>query len=151
MALVTITGNAWDGDRAPIPAVQQPRLWAVPDRSFTSGNGMFTQNEVLADLDIDTGQFTARIESLPGVRWRFRLDWLIPGQEDEEPGNRARGYEEWDWFHPAAGGDIGDLGPALTVGVMWIGPTEPPSKLPGTRWLVTDPASSNYGLILKWS
>lgn len=109
MALVTITGNAWDHSRAPIPASLQPRLWFRPIAAHISGS-LLAGVEVQATLTASTGAFTVKVESGPGLKYRVSMDWLVPGQETEPPENRARSYVEWPYeVYPDVGGDIGDL------------------------------------------
>ncbi|WP_417555583.1 hypothetical protein [Microbacterium sp.] len=134
----------------PIPAELQPRLWFRPVQSSAVA-GLITDQEVQAGLNSTTGDFTVWLESAPGLTFTPAADWLIPGQESEAPGNRARGYVEFGAFHPGEGGRLSDLAPGALVGFMWIGPTPPPSKKVGTRWLDTNPASPTYGLIQRWS
>lgn len=110
MALVTITGHAWDGSREPFTSAQQPRLFFRPDKSFVSA-GLQAGVEVQANLNLSTGAFTVELESDPDVMWVPEMDWLVPGQESEPPERRARGHVEWPPFFAGRGGDISALMP----------------------------------------
>ena len=145
MALVTITGNVWDAGNTPIPASQEPRLWAKPKGEYI-GEGLSTATEVQATLNAATGAFTIDVESVPGLFYDFELDWLIPGQEDEPPERRARGFAQWLSIYPGAGGHISGLGPwAGLLGVLFgFGP--PPPHLTAAIYLdITGPDIGIYG------
>ena len=154
MAMVEVTGKVTDAGGVLIPAVQNPRLWAVPVKATAYGDALLTDDEVDCNLDPDTGEFTVLLNNAPGLRYVLMIDRLPPGQETEPPKNRARNWVQWsNPFWPANGGDIGDLPPVEVVGLMWIGTAEPPGGpawMNGTRWLDTNPSSSAYGWIKKW-
>lgn len=150
MPLVQIYDNLWDASRSPIPAELEPRLFFCPDSTSTA-SGLISDAEVQAGLNATTGEFSVWLESAPGLTYTPYVDWLIPGQEREAPGKRARGHAEFKSFHPGEGGRLSDLAPGALVGFMWIGPTPPPAVQRGTRWLDTNPSSPDYGLIKRWS
>lgn len=155
MAIVTVTGRVGRMDNSRVPASRMPRLWAVPVQSTAFGDALLTDDEVSLNLDPETGQFSGQLNNAPGIRYTIWMDRLIPGQESEAPPNRARDWVQWSKpFHPGDGGDIGDLVPVDFVGLIWIGENPPPGGpgyRPGTRWLVSDPSSPNFGWIVKWS
>lgn len=158
MAWVEVTGTLTDAGGAAFPTSQEPRLWAVPVKSTAFGPVLLTGDEVLADLNTAAGatqgQFSIRLQNIPGIRYTLWLDRLMPGQETQPPEKRARSWEQWsEPFHPGDGGRIGDLGPVEYVGAIWIGQTPPPGGPPypvGTRWLDSNPSSPDYGWIKKW-
>lgn len=110
MALVKVTGNVWDHSRTVFPASLLPRLWFVPSRASAYA-GLMSRVEVQATLTATTGAFTVWLENAPGVKYRPRLDWLIPGQQTEPAELRARGFDEWPFeFYPGPfGGPISEL------------------------------------------
>lgn len=154
MPLVTVTGKALDASGVPIPAAQQPRLFVRPTESTVWGETAYTGDEVECEYVPSTGGFRVQLDNRPGIRYTLWMDRLRPGQESEPPERRARSWEQWSRpFHPGEGGPIGDITPE-PVGPLWYGPTPPPGgpNYPvGTRWLVTDENSADYGWIVKWS
>src|SRR5690606_29754855 len=155
MARVTITGRLLDGGGDAIPASQQPRLWAVPEKAVISEGEAITNDEVAASLQTD-GRFSVQVDNAAGLRWSLWVDRLPPGQETEPPEKRARHWVQWTrWFYPGAGGDLGDTLPIDHPTMLWIGPTAPPVNEDGTwddglRWLNSNPSSSEYGWIRRW-
>lgn len=157
MAWVDVTGRLTNAGGEVIDATLQPRLWAVPDKSRAFGPVLLTDDEVRADLvttGSNAGDFTVRVQNIPGIRYTLWLDRLIPGQESEPPANRARNWVQWsEPFHPGEGGSIGNLLPIEYVGAIWIGQSPPPggpSYPTGTRWLDSNPSSPDFGWIKKW-
>lgn len=144
MPLVTITGNVWDGGHDPIPAVQQPRLYARPREEFI-GTGLVAGTEVFATLQ-SSGAFTIQLESAGGVVYDFFLDWLQPGMASEPPERRVRGYSQWLSVHPGKGGDIAGLGPwAGQLGLVF-GFGEPSPYLSNVVYLdISGPSIRIYG------
>ncbi|WP_336633655.1 MULTISPECIES: hypothetical protein [unclassified Microbacterium] len=124
MALVTITGTARDHARIPIDPSLKPRLWFVPKRAEVGG-GLMTDGEVQATWTNMSGGFTVEVES--GLWYRVRMDWLVPGQENEPPEKRARGFVEWPFdVNSDVGGDVGAL-VDLVIGndLVYCSPTAP--------------------------
>lgn len=128
MALVTVTGNAWDHTGAPVPAVYRPELWFRPERADVIDDTLATPTEVKALMNA-AGQFTVQLMSAPGVRYRPVLRWLV---NPDEPlmEKWAYGYARWDWaVHPyPTGGPIGDIvdRPDLTAFSVLVALTLPP-------------------------
>lgn len=155
MALVTITGNAWDHSRQVIPAELQPRLWAKPLGDRVSGS-LLAGVESRATLDPVSGAFMVAVEG--NLDYRMVMDWLVPGQEEEAPGGRARTFAEWPVFNSASGGAIQDLpGAPISSATVLVQLAPPP---PGYRgWYLNapgpgepvgdpdDPASSGTGIL----
>jgi hypothetical protein len=113
MALVTNTGNAWDQNGVPIPAVNEPELWSRPLWTSTA-RGLLTDREVPAKtFNVATGAFTVELESAPGLLFMPILRWL---KNPEDPKHRARGEAEWRPFFPGGGGPIDEL-PDTSVGL----------------------------------
>lgn len=126
MALVTITGNAWDGDRDPIPAANEPELFFRP-LSTSMMQGLLTDREVPAEaFNLATGAFTVELESVPGLMYIPILRWL---KNPEDPMNRGRGQAEWKPFYPGTGGPISQLPPVVQLGGVWYGFGAPPTVL----------------------
>ncbi|WP_336632847.1 MULTISPECIES: hypothetical protein [unclassified Microbacterium] len=124
MPLVTITGTARDHARVPISASLRPRLWFVP-KNAEIGAGLMTATEVQATWTNNSGGFTVEVES--GLAYRVRMDWLVPGQENEPPEKRARGFVEWPFdVNSDVGGDVDDL-VDLIIGndLTYCSPTAP--------------------------
>lgn len=147
MALVTVTGNAWDHTGKPIPAEQRPELWFRPRRADVAGDALLAGVEVRADLDTATGAFSVRLEAMPGIEYRPVLRWLIdPSQTTEK---WAYGYAEWPHLiapYPG-GGAIGDLLQPDKLGelVVYVSRTPPPPAFNGL-WLhagIGDPNDVN--------
>lgn len=135
MALVQVTGSAWDHMRVELPASQHPRLWFRPKGSSVGNAGLMTDGSILANLNLGTGAFTVDLESDPGVQYQPWMDYLIPGQENEPPGDRARGYVEWEfWFYAGNGGPIQDLVDLVPVGMI-VAADEPPPETGSSGWI----------------
>ena len=115
MALVSITGNAWDHGRRVVPAVWKPRLWVRPVGDRVAA-GLMVGSSVQATLDPVSGAFSVEVEG--GLDYVMWMDWLIPGMELEPPSDRARGFAEWPRFNAASGGSVESL---PTRGVSWRG------------------------------
>lgn len=112
MALVTITGKAWDASHDPIPATLMPRMFLkLADNSV--GAGLLTDDEVDCELQSD-GSWSVQVDNEAGP-YVPCLDRLVPGQESEAPENRSRRYKEWPSFWPGPGGDISALMPFAGV------------------------------------
>lgn len=112
MTLVTISGTFTDGGGVAIPAGQEPRLFAVPDRPYVGPSGVMTDDEVPCVIAEDGKSFSVQVDNTPGVLWTLQHDRLVPGQELESPGKRARDFVQWSQpFWPGQGGDIAALGP----------------------------------------
>ena len=128
MALVTVTGNAWQGDRKPIPSDLGPELVFRPICSTIAG-GLFTANEVVAEWTGESpGEFSVRLESQPELLYVPVLRWRVPDPREVFE-NWARKYEEWDPIFPGNGGPIGQLPGVVKLGGVWYGIGEPPEVL----------------------
>jgi hypothetical protein len=126
MAQVTITYNAWDANRVPIPAVNEPEIWFRP-LATSEASGLITDREVKGTLNTSNGAGSVTLESLPGLLYTPILTWLKnPG----DPGNRSRGQSEWDPFYPGQGGPIDELpGVVPKFGAFFYGFGDPPQFL----------------------
>lgn len=145
MSRVTITGNAWDHNQAPVPANLQPELWFRPIATSLA-HGLLTNREVKAALQ-SSGAFTVQLESHTHIRYVPVLRWLSdPSQAGEDIENRAYGYNEWRIIHPGRGGDISELDPDIGLSAILYGFGAPPSHLEGVVYLdITGPAIRIYG------
>lgn len=143
MTQVTITGNAWDGDLDPIPAVNEPELFFRP-LATSKARGLLTDREIPAEtFNVATGAFTARLESSPGLLYIPILRWL---KNPEDPMNRARGKTEWDAFFPGAGGPISELDPAVGIRGLLFGFGDPSEQLNFAIYLdITGPKIRIHG------
>jgi hypothetical protein len=152
----TISGDLWTHEGVPFPADLNPELWFRPERPGVTSGALLAGVEVQATVNWSNGRFTVDLVAYPGIRYQPFMRWLVNPQETD-PEKWAFGYAEWPFtIDPNNGGNIGTLIPVQQIGLMWIGPTPPPpgangSWPTGTRWLVTDPSSSDYGYIVKWS
>ena len=144
MALVTITGNAWDHSQKVIPASQAPRLWARPLRDRIAGS-LLAGVESRATLNLTTGAFFVDLES--DLDYVMVMDWLIAGQETEPAGNRARGYAEWPVFNSAGGGPISSLFPPAPTGVIVAELGPPPAGAEGVVWIDLTNVSADGALV----
>lgn len=144
MALVTVTGNAWDHSRDVIPADLHPRLFARPTADRIAGS-LLVGVESQATLNPTTGAFTVKLES--GLDYRMVMDWLLPGQETEPPERRARTYAEWPPFNSGSGGTIGSLFPPRATGtiVAELGP--PPGSAEGVVWIDLTDVTADGALV----
>ena len=137
MALVTITGNAWDHNQQPIDPLLRPELWFRPLNADTI-NGLMTHREVKATLTLQSGAFSAQLEQdavyIPEVRWL-----ADPDQWDEAVANRSSLYSEWPAFTAWVSGPIDEQPPQgqYTVGLIWTSLDPPPKGFIG-YWLKTD-------------
>lgn len=139
MALVTITGNAWDHSGKVIPAELMPRLWATPLDDRVSG-GLLTGTKSRATLHPVTGAFTVEVES--DLDYRMEMDWLIPGQQYTETGDYARSFAQWPRFNAAGGGPIGSLILPKPSGVIVAETSPPPESAERMVWIdLTDVTS----------
>ena len=156
MAIVTVTGNAWDHTGTPIPAEQRPELWFRPRRADVAGDALLAGVEVRAELNTATGAFTVQLEATPGIEYLPVLRWLI---DPSQPVERwAHGYAEWPKpiVPYPVGGTIGELLPADGVGdlTVYVSLTPPPDKFNGL-WLHAgpgdpdDPAESGTGMLRR--
>lgn len=140
MAVVTVTGNAWDHTGNPIPASLFPELWFRPESHDVSNGSLLAGVEAKAALDTATGAFTVDLVAEPWIRYRPVLRWLI---NPNEPNMQmwAWKYAQWLWdFNPFPnGGTISDLGgPDLSIYSILVGLTYPP----GYRgWWLYSPAA----------
>lgn len=132
MALVTVTGNAWDNSHVVIPAALQPRLWAKPTGDRIAGS-LLIGVESQATLNPTTGAFSVEVES--DLDYQMVMDWLIPGQETEPPEQRSRDHAEWPIFNSAGGGDIGSLFPPIPAGTIFAVLGPPPEGTRGITWI----------------
>lgn len=139
MAKVTVTGNAWDHSREVIPSELRPRLWARPVADQIAGS-LLVGVSSRASLNLTTGAFAIELES--GLDYTMWMDWLMPGQESEPPGDRAMGRAEWPVFNSASGGSISALFPAKATGTIVAELAPPPPEASGIIWIdLTDVTS----------
>lgn len=144
MAQVTVTGNVWDHSRDAIAPSQQPRLWFRPERPRI-GPGLLGDEEVEADLDAATGEFTVQLESALGISYVPVLDYLVTSTADT-PEKRARGWVEFPPIHPGNGGDISALGELVGLNGIVYGFGPPPPFLRNAVYLdIAGPAIKIYG------
>ena len=69
MALVSITGNAWDHGRRVVPAVWKPRLWVRPVGDRVAA-GLMVGSSVQATLDpVSVSYPFRRSRTLPALCW----------------------------------------------------------------------------------
>lgn len=140
MAVVTVTGNAWDHTGSPIPANLHPQLWFRPERHDVAAGSLLAGVEAQATLNGATGAFTVQLVAEPWIRYKPVLRWLL---NPNEPNMQmwAWGYAEWSWaFNPyPAGGSISDLGgPDLTAYSVFVSLDPPPAGYRG--WWLYSPA-----------
>lgn len=139
MALVTITGNAWDHSRKPIPADLRPRLFARPLDDRIAGS-LLAGVSSRVTLNATTGAFSIQVES--DLDYRMWMDWLLPGQQDERVEFQARHMAEWPVFNSAGGGTIGSLLPPKQSGVIVAELGAPPASAQRMVWIdLTDVTS----------
>jgi hypothetical protein len=139
MALVTVTGNAWDHSRKPIPADLQPRLFARPLDDRIAGS-LLAGVSSRATLNATTGAFSIQVES--DLDYRMWMDWLLPGQQDQRVEFQARDMAEWPVFNSAGGGPIGSLLPPNASGVIVAELGAPPASAQRMVWIdLTDVTS----------
>lgn len=135
MTFVTVTGKCTDANGTPIPAAQQPRLWAVPEGSSVTSDGAITGDEIDCNLQAD-GAFSVLLNN--EIRYSLWLDRLPPSQASEQPGKRSRTWEQWtEPFWPDIGGPIDDLvdvNPA--VGQVYISDTVSVGMSPVPRFQI---------------
>lgn len=143
MSKATVTGNVWDGDLAPIPALNDPQLYFKP-LATSAARGLLTDREIPADtFNVGTGAFTVQLESQPGLMYTPVLTWL---KNPEDPANRARGHAEWEPFYPGTGGNISGLSPIAGLFGLLFGFGPPPSFLKLAIYLdITGPDIKIYG------
>lgn len=150
MPLVTVTGNAWDASRAPIPALNEPELWFRP-LDTEIGSGLLTDREVPAKtFDVASGAFTVDVESKPGLLYQPIMRWL---KNAEDPRNRARTETEWLPFFPDLGGDIDDLIEiAIGIGLVYVDSSVQLGMSPIPRYqLAYNPVTNDlYERVLEW-
>lgn len=144
MALVRVTGNAWDHSQQIIPDVLQPRLFAKPPRSRIQG-ALLAGVESPAYLSATTGAFAVWLES--DLDYQMVMDYLIPGQETEPPAQRARGYIEWPVFNSGGGGDISTLFPPAPAGTIFAALGKPPVGTSGITWIDLTDVNSDGALV----
>ena len=129
MPMVPIVGSLFDFGNVIVPPGLRPRLWFIANQNWigTTGAAMFN-GEVLAQWrDGSVGGFRAELWSEPNdprLWYTLALDFLQPGQEEEAPPNRARGYFEWPYqIYPGEGGDLGDIiGQQVGLGLVYAAP-----------------------------
>lgn len=140
MAVVTVTGNAWDHTGSPIPAANLPELWFRPLDNDVSAGSLLAGVEAKATLSLVTGAFSVQLVAEPWIRYKPVLRWLVNPAEPN-PEMWSWGYAEWNWtFNPfPSGGPIGDLGgPDLSIYSVFVSLNTPP---PGYRgWWLYSPA-----------
>lgn len=142
MAQVVITYNAWDANRGPVPAINEPEVWFRPIATSVAV-GLITDREVRGSLDVATGAGSVSLESAPGLFYVPILRWL---KNPQDPANRARGSAEWDPFHPGQGGDISALQPLVGFSGLLFGFGPPPEDLEDAVYLdITGPAVGIWG------
>lgn len=108
MPVVTITGNAWTHQGAPIPAAKHPELWFRPKAQAWGSDGLLVAVEAQATLNNSTGAFSVELVSEPGVYYQPVMRWLV--NETHPTEQWAYEYAEWPFlFTPGEGGPIGDL------------------------------------------
>ena len=133
MGQVTVTYNAWDHNRQPIPASQAPEIWFRPLWA-TYAAGMMTDREVKGTLNATTGAGSVVLESDPDLFYVPFMRWLVPGQLNTP--NAARGYAEWPAFNPGKGGPIESLPTtADRLSAVWYGFGAPPTQLSNTLYV----------------
>lgn len=141
MALVTVTGNAWDHTGSPIPSTLRPELWFRPEKHDVSGSALVAGVEAKATLNLTTGAFSVELVAEPWIRYKPVLRWLL--NPDEPNMERwAWGYAEWSWsFNPyPTGGKIGDLGgPDLSAYNVFVSLNAPPAGYKG--WWLYSPTT----------
>lgn len=149
MATVRIYGTLWDDLRVVIPARQYPRLFLRKEApTITRGGSVQPNLEIQATYNQATGFFDfEQVESGSGIRYRLFIDYVIPGQEEEPPENRARGFVMWpQWIYPGTGGVISSLpGSGLSSEDVWVGLTPPPETWQG-YWLYQPAAGEEMPL-----
>lgn len=115
MPMVTMTGRVTDAGQNPLPVSLDPRIWLRPNQANVGGSAsVFHREEVPVEwVNINQGTFTVELWSEPNdpnVWYTLVFDHLVPGQETEPPGERARAYSEWPYrIYPDVGGALGDL------------------------------------------
>lgn len=144
MALVEITGSAWDHSHVVIPASLQPRLWAKPVASRIAGS-LLAGVESRANLNLTNGSFWVRVES--GLDYVMTMDWLVPGQETEPPEKRARSSVEWPVFNSGGGGPITGLYPPVPMGTITAELGPPPPGTEGIVWIDLTNVTSDGALV----
>lgn len=146
MALVTVTGNAWQMDQQPISSGLEPELWFRP-LATSLAHGLLSSREVKATLERATGSFSVQLESHPKLLYVPVMRWLVPATSgNESMENRARGYDEWPMIHPGSGGDISELNPEVGLYGLLYGFGAPPQRLERVVYLdITGPAIRIYG------
>ncbi|GGD33005.1 hypothetical protein GCM10010915_11740 [Microbacterium faecale] len=131
MPLVPVNGNLFDFGQVVVPPALEPRLWFVANQSWLAATGgAFFNAEVRATWRQETGGFHADLWSEPNdprLWYTMRLDYLEPGQEQEQPGNRARGFFEWHYkIFPGEGGNLGDIiGQQVGLALVYAAPNAP--------------------------
>lgn len=130
MALVTITGNAWDHGVTVLPANLQQRLWFVPNGGhIVLGAGALDGQPVAVDFNRANGAFTVQVWSTNSddLWYTLRTDWLPPGQETEPTAERSRSFFEWPQrIFPGEGGALGDLvSQTVGRGIVYCAPDAP--------------------------
>lgn len=144
MALVTITYNAWDHNRQPIPAAQAPEVWFRPLGSSYSA-GLMTDREVKGTLNATTGAGSVQLETSPDLLYVPFMRWLVPGQENTP--NAARGYAEWPAVFPADGGPIDSLPGAFgRLSGVWYGFGDPPDVVAAEPVVYLDISGPGIGV-----
>lgn len=130
MALVTVTYNAWDANRAVIPAGLVPEVWFRPIATSLA-SGLMTDREVKGTLNPTTGAGSVQLESQPGMLYVPSVRWLVDEEQaNESEPNRARGRAEWEPFFPGSGGPIDQLpGKGNALSGIWYGFGDPPQSL----------------------
>lgn len=112
----------------------QPVTYAITD-----GQGSFSAELVATDTT-RPGTFYRVILETPDSEGNFQFFAQIPGELRVPSG--AGPFNITDLF-------VASANPAMA----WVGPDYPSNAPPslGTWWLVTDPASPDYGWLLEWS
>ena len=135
MVAVDVTGRLVAPDGKPYPAARRPKLGFRP-LAHTAGSGSLVPAvETYAVVDPLTGMFLAQLESIPGLRYRPFVQWVLnPGEPD--PALWAMGSAEWDFdFHPGGGGAIDVLANLVPVASIAAQLTPPPVSATGMVWI----------------
>lgn len=135
--LVTITFDLSDLGGDEIDSTRDPRLWIrLADwGSRVSPDYMIADVEKrVTDFSSATGVGSVEVESWPGVKYQFILDWQAPNPR-VDPARWARKRTEWEPFHPGNGGRLADLMPLRSYGPIVAGFGAPPPGTPEVVWI----------------
>ena len=145
MALVQITGNAWDHQGQPIPANRAPELFFVPRAHGFGGSALLVGGEAKATLNTSTGAFTVEVESQPGLLYQPRMRWLL-NPDGPDPDQWRFGTAEWPFLiAPGEGGLITDLIGVFPPGTILVGIGPPP--VGGIVWIDINDQTEDGALV----